>query len=51
MADDDANRHKQNPAPALKGYSKEDIVGALQYFFGNPASPEKLRDYTDHHAM
>ena len=30
--------------------SKDDIIGALMHFFGAPASPEKLADYSEHHA-
>ena len=30
--------------------SKDDVIGALMHFFGAPASPEKLADYTEHHA-
>lgn len=30
--------------------SRQDIVKTLTAFFGNPAQPEKLVNYTDHHA-
>lgn len=30
--------------------SKDDVIGALMHFFGAPASPEKLADYSEHHA-
>lgn len=30
--------------------SRKDIVDTLTAFFGNPAQPEKLVNYTDHHA-
>jgi len=31
-------------------HSKEDILGALSFYFGQPVSPEKLKDYNEHHA-
>jgi hypothetical protein len=31
--------------------SKEDVLQNLMYFFGAPVSPEKLKDYSEHHAM
>ena len=31
-------------------HSKEDILGALSFYFGAPVSPEKLKDYSEHHA-
>ena len=31
--------------------SKEDVLQNLQYFFGAPVAPEKLKDYSEHHAM
>ena len=30
--------------------SKQDILQALEYFFGQPAQPEKVHDFSDHHA-
>jgi hypothetical protein len=27
------------------------VLQNLQYFFGAPVSPEKLKDYSEHHAM
>jgi hypothetical protein len=31
--------------------SKTDILQSLAFFFGEPAVPEKLKDYNEHHAM
>jgi hypothetical protein len=31
-------------------HSKEDILGALSFYFGDPVAPEKLKDYNEHHA-
>lgn len=39
------------PAPRLFAPSKDDVLSNLAFFFGDPASPEKLRDYSEHHAM
>jgi len=30
---------------------RSDVLSNLMYFFGAPVSPEKLKDYTEHHAM
>ena len=30
--------------------SREDILSTLAFFFGDPASPEKLKDYSEAHA-
>lgn len=30
--------------------SKDDVIGALMHYFGAPASPDKLKDYQEHHA-
>lgn len=30
--------------------SKADILGTLEFFFGKPGQPEKLTDFSDHHA-
>lgn len=38
------------PQPATFAHSKEDIIGALGFYFGQPVSPEKLKDYNEHHA-
>ena len=50
MADSytDFNTH---PQPRTFAPSKEDVLQNLQYFFGAPVSPEKLKDYSEHHAM
>ena len=36
--------------PATFAPSREDILSTLSFFFGDPASPEKLRDYSEHQA-
>ena len=41
----------QLPAPRTVAYSKDESLGALAFFFGDPVVPEKLRDYSEHHAM
>lgn len=38
------------PQPAIIAPSREDILSNLAFFFGDPASPEKLRDYSEHQA-
>jgi hypothetical protein len=38
------------PQPATFAHSKDDILKALSFYFGAPVSPEKLRDYSEHHA-
>lgn len=38
------------PQPHTFAHSKDDILSALAFYFGSPASPEKLRDYSEHHA-
>lgn len=30
--------------------SKEDILNTLEFFFGKPAQPEKLHDFSEYHA-
>jgi hypothetical protein len=30
--------------------SKNDILNTLEFFFGKPAQPEKLHDFSEHHA-
>ncbi len=45
---DQFNTH---PQPRTFAPSKEDVLQNLQYFFGAPVSPEKLKDYSEHHAM
>jgi hypothetical protein len=39
-----------HPQPRTFAPSKEDVLQNLQYFFGAPVSPEKLKDYSEHHA-
>ena len=38
------------PAPSTFAPSRKDVLSSLAFFFGDPASPEKLRDYSEHHA-
>tara|TARA_B100001175_G_C19437172_1_gene604208 strand:- start:250 stop:435 length:186 start_codon:yes stop_codon:yes gene_type:complete len=40
-------------APQLKTFapSRDDVLTTLAYFFGAPVSPEKLNDYSEHHAQ
>ena len=39
------------PAPKTFAPSREDVLSTLGFFFGDPAVPEKLKDYSEHHAM
>jgi hypothetical protein len=39
------------PAPKTMAPSRDDVLSNLAFFFGDPAVPEKLRDYSEHHAM
>lgn len=47
----DATATEKIPAPRTLGYSREDVLSNLAFFFGDPAVPERLRDYSEHHAM
>lgn len=38
------------PAPRTFAPSREDVLSNLGFFFGDPAVPEKLKDYSEHHA-
>ena len=38
------------PQHSTFAHSKEDVLNALAFYFGQPASPEKLKDYNEHHA-
>ena len=40
----------QVPQHATFAHSKEDVLNALGFYFGQPVSPEKLKDYNEHHA-
>jgi hypothetical protein len=40
-----------DPQPRTLAYSAKDVLANLQYFFGSPVSPEKLKDYSEHHAL
>ncbi len=37
----------QLPAPKTFAPSREDVLSNLAFFFGDPAVPEKLRDYSE----
>lgn len=39
------------PQPKTFAPSKEDVLSTLAYFFGAPVSPEKLKNYEEHHAQ
>ena len=41
---------EQVPQHATFAHSKEDVLKALSFYFGQPTSPEKLKDYNEHHA-
>ena len=51
MAAYGAEMSKQLPAPKTFAPSREDVISTLGFFFGDPAVPEKLKDYSEHHAM
>lgn len=38
------------PQPSTFAPSKDDVLNALGFYFGAPVSPEKLKDYNEHHA-
>ena len=48
-----ANAQLSQSLPAAKTFapSREDVLSTLSFFFGDPAVPEKLKDYSEHHAM
>ena len=45
------DQFQSHPQPRTFAPSKEDVLQNLMYFFGAPVSPEKLKDYSEHHAM
>lgn len=47
----DQQRAASNPAPRTIAPSREDVLSNLAFFFGDPVVPERLRDYSEHHAM
>ena len=47
----DDSQFNTHPQPRTFAPSKEDVLQNLQYFFGAPVSPEKLKDYSEHHAV
>ena len=46
-----SDQFNTHPQPRTFAPSKEDVLQNLMYFFGSPVSPEKLKDYSEHHAM
>ena len=40
-----------SPQPKTFAPSRDDVLTTLAYFFGSPVSPEKLKDYSEHHAQ
>ena len=44
----DASLSKNLPAPKTFAPSREDVLSTLGFFFGDPAVPEKLKDYSEH---
>jgi hypothetical protein len=46
-----SDQFNTQPQPRTFAPSKEDVLQNLQYFFGAPVSPEKLKDYSEHHAV
>tara|TARA_B100001094_G_scaffold159007_1_gene153917 strand:- start:2844 stop:3104 length:261 start_codon:yes stop_codon:yes gene_type:complete len=51
MQKDAQSRAASLPAPRTIAASKEDVLSNLAFFFGDPVVPERLRDYSEHHAM
>lgn len=51
MNQPDPNLSANLPAPKTFAPSREDVLSTLGFFFGDPAVPEKLKDYSEHHAM
>jgi hypothetical protein len=51
MQAQDQQRARDLPAPATIAPSRDAVLSNLAFFFGDPAVPEKLRDYSEHHAM
>lgn len=51
MAGADTNITRSLPAPKTFAPSRDDVLSSLAFFFGDPSVPEKLRDYSEHHAM
>ena len=47
----DAHLARELPAPSTFAPSRNDVLSTLAFFFGHPATPEKLKDYSEHHAM
>lgn len=45
------DRANELPAPRTIAASKADVLSNLAFFFGDPVVPERLRDYSEHHAM
>lgn len=51
MGSNGESQFNTHPQPRTFAPSKEDVLQNLQYFFGAPVSPEKLKDYSEHHAV
>lgn len=47
----DAMMARSLPAPKTFAPSRDDVLSTLAFFFGDPASPEKMKDYSEHHAQ
>ena len=45
------DRANELPAPRTIVASKAGVLSNLAFFFGDPVVPERLRDYSEHHAM
>ena len=43
--------NRKLPQQSAFGPTLDASLKALSFFFGDPTSPEKLRDYSEHHAM
>ena len=48
MASVDQSLSMNLPAPKTFAPSREDVLSTLGFFFGDPATPEKLKDYSEH---
>lgn len=40
----------KEPQPHNFAVSRNDLLSTLQFYFGDPAHPEKIKDFTEHHA-
>ena len=46
-----APAYDKAPSSRTFAASREDVLSHVGFYFGDPASPEKLKDYSEHHAM